>query len=93
MATRIDEVFTAIPAEEPRERRLDVPRLAPLSRVLRRSRTRQGPRFDRRTSVPKLVHGMGDGTHKLPVKAEIRRAIGKEAGDNVAVQLEERLHD
>ena len=34
---------------------------------------------------------MGDGTHKLPVKAEIRKAIGKEAGDTVAVRLEERL--
>ncbi len=34
---------------------------------------------------------MGDGTHKLPVKAEIRKAIGKQAGDTVAVRLEERL--
>lgn len=34
---------------------------------------------------------MGDGTHKLPVKADVRRAIGKEAGDRVAVHLEERL--
>lgn len=34
---------------------------------------------------------MGDGTHMLPVKAEVRRAIGKEAGDDVVVQLSERL--
>ena len=34
---------------------------------------------------------MGDGTHKLPVKAEIRRAIGKEAGDTATVRLSERL--
>lgn len=34
---------------------------------------------------------MGDGTHKLPVKAEIRRAIGKEAGDTVTVRLLERI--
>jgi hypothetical protein len=34
---------------------------------------------------------LGDGTHKLPVKAEIRRALAKEAGDSVTVLLEERL--
>ena len=34
---------------------------------------------------------MGDGTHKLPVKADVRKAIGKEAGESVTVRLEERL--
>lgn len=34
---------------------------------------------------------LGDGTHMLPVKAEVRKAIGKEAGDRVTVRLEERL--
>jgi hypothetical protein len=33
----------------------------------------------------------GDGTHRLPVKDEIRKAIDKEAGDKVTVRLEERL--
>ena len=34
---------------------------------------------------------MGDGTHMLPVKVEIRRAIGKEVGETVKVLLEERI--
>ena len=33
----------------------------------------------------------GHGTHRLPVKEELRRAIGKNVGDTVEVLLEERL--
>jgi uncharacterized protein DUF1905 len=35
---------------------------------------------------------IGDGTHMLPVKTDVRKAIGKEAGDTVTVRLEERLN-
>jgi hypothetical protein len=35
---------------------------------------------------------MGDGTHKLPVKADLREALGKGPGDAVRVHLEERLN-
>jgi len=34
---------------------------------------------------------LGDGRHKLPVKAEIQKAIGKKAGQTVKVLLEERI--
>ncbi|MEU4219107.1 DUF1905 domain-containing protein [Actinoplanes sp. NPDC026623] len=34
---------------------------------------------------------LGDGRHKLPVKAALRRRIGKEAGATVTVRLSERL--
>jgi len=34
---------------------------------------------------------LGDGTHMMPVKSEIRAAIGKQRGDTVTIRLEERL--
>jgi uncharacterized protein YdhG (YjbR/CyaY superfamily) len=34
---------------------------------------------------------MGDGTHKLPIKADVRKRIGKEVGDTVTVLLEARV--
>ena len=33
----------------------------------------------------------GDGTHRLPVKSALRKAIGKDAGDTVHVRIDERI--
>lgn len=35
---------------------------------------------------------LGDGRHKLPVKADLRKVIGKDVGDVVTISLEERLN-
>ena len=34
---------------------------------------------------------MGDGRHMLPIKADVRAAIGKEAGKRVTVHLKKRI--
>jgi uncharacterized protein DUF1905 len=34
---------------------------------------------------------LGDGRHKLPVRADVRAAIGKDVGDGVTIVIEERL--
>jgi hypothetical protein len=34
---------------------------------------------------------LGDGNHKLPIRADLRETVGKRPGDTVDVRLEERL--
>ena len=34
---------------------------------------------------------LGDGTHKLALPADLRARIGKQAGDDVTVHLDERI--
>ena len=36
---------------------------------------------------------LGDGRHKLPIRADVRKAISKQEGDTVTVRLERRLDD
>ncbi len=34
---------------------------------------------------------LGDGRHMLPIKTDVRKAIGKEPGDTVTIELLERV--
>ena len=63
-----------------------------LGGVLRHPRSGEGARHRRRPSRSRAPSWpSGDGTHKLPVKAAVRKEIGKAEGDTVHVVITERL--
>ncbi len=35
---------------------------------------------------------LGDGRRKLPIKADLRKKIGKKSGDIVSIHLSQRIH-
>jgi hypothetical protein len=42
-------------------------------------------------SLDGALMAQGDGTHTLPVRAQLRKTIGKQAGDTVHVRIDERI--
>ncbi len=63
----------------------DVPELFGTRGLVKIRATIDGVPFDG------ALMAQGDGTHRLPVKATLRKTIGKQAGDTVHVRIEERI--
>jgi len=50
-----------------------------------------GVDFSAEASVSELIVALGNGIPKLPIKTDIRHAIGKDAGDTVGTTWGERI--
>jgi len=48
-----------------------------------------GVNFSPESSVSELICGLGNGTHKRPIKTDICQAIGQDVGDTVGTTFEE----
>jgi Domain of unknown function (DUF1905) len=64
---------------------------AEVGKILWNTRTGEGEGQDRGACVSCVVYDDGCGKHTLPVKAEIRKAMGKDVGDLVTVKFKERI--
>jgi hypothetical protein len=84
------EVFGQI-TKKLREGWLDVCYLAEFGQVLWNSVWRRSEAKSMSTPFRSSLMALGDGRHKLPVKSDVRRAIGKDVGDTVTISLKERI--